>query len=94
MLNAWLVNGATRRDAVLSKEKKRIELFSQIRALLRVRLARTYEGTQFFTSLLITNTLGGALVLADFRCECANRCTKKAKLVHYTNVSDDHQSAG
>lgn len=39
MLNAWLVDGATRREAGLSKEKKRSEMFSQVRALLRVSKA-------------------------------------------------------
>ncbi|CAI5738799.1 unnamed protein product [Peronospora destructor] len=36
VLNAWLVDGVTRREAGLSKEKKRIEMFSQVRALLRI----------------------------------------------------------
>ncbi|KAG7377084.1 hypothetical protein PHYPSEUDO_012177 [Phytophthora pseudosyringae] len=36
VLNAWLVDGVTRRELGLSKEKKRTEMFSQVRALLRL----------------------------------------------------------
>jgi len=40
VLNAWLADGATRREAGLAKEKKRIEMFSQVRALLRVSVLK------------------------------------------------------
>ncbi|KAE8993025.1 hypothetical protein PF011_g17307 [Phytophthora fragariae] len=36
VLNAWLVDGAARREAGLSEEKKRTEMFSHVRALLRI----------------------------------------------------------
>lgn len=36
VLNEWLIDGVRRKEPGMSKEKKRIEMFSQVRALLRV----------------------------------------------------------
>lgn len=38
VLNAWLQDGLSRKkEPGMSKEKRRVEMFSQVRALLRVR---------------------------------------------------------
>lgn len=37
VLNEWLIDGVRKNEPGMSKEKKRIEMFSQVRALLRVR---------------------------------------------------------
>ncbi|CEG42464.1 yth domain containing 2 [Plasmopara halstedii] len=36
ILNEWLLDGVSRRESGMSMEKKRIEMFSQVRALLRI----------------------------------------------------------
>lgn len=36
VLNEWLVEGIRKKEPSMSKEKKRIEMYSQVRALLRV----------------------------------------------------------
>ncbi|POM68019.1 Hypothetical protein PHPALM_15870 [Phytophthora palmivora] len=57
VLNAWLVDGATRREAGVSKEKKRVEMFSQVRALLRILDANVQTDTQRKQESYLTSTL-------------------------------------
>lgn len=37
VLNEWLADGVRRKEPGTSREKKRVEMFSQVRALIRVR---------------------------------------------------------
>eukprot|EP00644_Phytophthora_capsici_P005375 jgi/Phyca11/4367/fgenesh1_pm.PHYCAscaffold_1_\ len=56
VLNAWLVDGATRREAGMSKEKKRVEMFSQVRALLRILDVNVQTDAQRKQNSYLTST--------------------------------------
>ncbi|CAI5702891.1 unnamed protein product [Peronospora effusa] len=65
VLNAWLVDGVTRREAGLSNEKKRIEMFSQVRALLRILDVNVQTDAQRKQNSYITGTFAMIIELLD-----------------------------
>ncbi|EGZ30179.1 hypothetical protein PHYSODRAFT_310222 [Phytophthora sojae] len=65
VLNAWLVDGATRREAGLSKEKKRSEMFSQVRALLRILDVNVQTDAQRKQNSYLTATFAKVIELLD-----------------------------
>ncbi|OWZ15117.1 hypothetical protein PHMEG_00011299 [Phytophthora megakarya] len=65
VLNAWLVDGATRREAGMSKEKKRTEMFSQVRALLRILDVNVQTDPQRKQNSYLTGTFAKITELLD-----------------------------
>ncbi|KAI9911187.1 hypothetical protein PsorP6_008742 [Peronosclerospora sorghi] len=65
LLNAWLVDGATRREPGLSKEKRRIEMFSQVRALLRILDVNVQTDAQRKLNSYLTETLPKVVELLE-----------------------------
>ncbi|KAG6954261.1 hypothetical protein JG688_00012453 [Phytophthora aleatoria] len=65
VLNAWLVDGTTRRETGLSKEKKRIEMFSQVRALLRILDVNVQTDAQRKQNSYLTGTFAEIIELLD-----------------------------
>ncbi|ETL25729.1 hypothetical protein AM587_10004311 [Phytophthora nicotianae] len=65
VLNAWLVDGTTRREGGLSKEKKRTEMYSQVRALLRILDVNVQTDTQRKQNSYLTGTFAKVIELLD-----------------------------
>ncbi|CAH0480804.1 unnamed protein product [Peronospora belbahrii] len=65
VLDAWLVDSVTRCEAGLSTEKKRIEMFSQVRALLRILDVNVQTDTQRKQNSYLTGTFAKVIELLD-----------------------------
>ncbi|KAH7488151.1 uncharacterized protein KRP23_2109 [Phytophthora ramorum] len=65
VLNAWLVDGVARREAGLSKEKKRTEMFSQVRALLRILDVNVQTDAVRKQNSYLTSTFAKVIELLD-----------------------------
>lgn len=65
VLNAWLSDGATRREPGMSKEKKRAEMFSQVRALLRVLDVNVQTDSARKENSYLTSTFPKIIELLD-----------------------------
>ncbi|EEY63718.1 uncharacterized protein PITG_02196 [Phytophthora infestans T30-4] len=65
VLNAWLVDGVTRRETGLSKEKKRTEMFSQVRAIVRILDVNVQTDAQRKQNSYLTATFAKIIELLD-----------------------------
>ncbi|KAG7394440.1 hypothetical protein PHYBOEH_005173 [Phytophthora boehmeriae] len=65
VLNAWLSDGAVRREPGMSKEKKRAEMFSQVRALLRILDVNVQTDLSRKQNSYLTDTFPKVIELLD-----------------------------